>query len=594
MGKARMKRRTWRRRALKALLCLVALTAISISVGYVWISRGLPSVANMTAIVPPPEVEVRANDGGVIARYGGARGAPLTYDEIPTAMIQAVVAIEDRRFFIHGGVDIKGIARALWFDIANQRFAQGGSTITQQLAKRLYLSSERTLMRKLKEVILARRLEANYTKETILTTYLNQVYFGAGAYGLQAAARTYFNRPAAQLSVSEAAMLAGLLKAPSRIAPTRDPDAAWTRAKLVIDAMADERYLTAAEARTAHEQRPVIANSMTSGARYFTDWVMARLAAIEKQGGFSRDDRSLVVHTSFAAPLQRAMSRAINQVLDSDQDPPQAAGVLLAPDGAVLAMMGGRNYQASSFNRATASLRQPGSAFKIFVYGAALEAGATPFEMIDARPVSIGAWAPANVSSSPNRLPMIDAFAKSVNTAAVRLSEGVGRDAVQAFARSLGISSKMTPHASLALGTSEVRPLELTAAFASVMRGGRRVAPYAIVEIQASDGEVVYRFRPESGPPVMKPTTARALHDLLQKAAQSGTGRAAAFRDDVAGKTGTTQRSQDTWFVGYTRDAVGGVWIGHDEPRAMDDAGGRRPARIWRQMMMAVPPAKTG
>ncbi|GAB4145136.1 MAG: PBP1A family penicillin-binding protein [Sphingomonadales bacterium] len=546
------------------------------------LARDLPDVNQVRPVEPATAMEILASDGSLLARYGKLRGDWLRFEEIPPVMIDAILAIEDRRFFNHPGFDWRGIARAVVANLGADRVRQGGSTITQQLAKNLFLSNERTLERKAKELLLALQLEARYSKQELLELYLNRVYLGAGTYGIDAAARVYFGHGARRLQLAEAAVLAGLVKAPSRLAPTNDPDAANARARLVIAAMQDAGYLSPAQAADA-AARPVrfaIAGD-DWGARYFTDWVAARARA--KLGAETRPVR---VFTSLNPAWQAAAEAAVGSVLDEAgqaRAASQAALVALAPDGAVRAMVGGRDYRRSMFNRAVQARRQPGSAFKPFVYLTAFEAGFTPRSLMRDSPVVFDKWAPANFTGDYQGLVTLEqAFAQSINTVAVKLSETVDRHRVIAMARRLGISTPITPHPSVALGTAEVTPLELASAYAVIANGGYAAAPYAITAIRAGDGSLLYQRPADPLRRIVGGREAAMMTDLLAANIARGTGKAARPDRPAAGKTGTSQDYRDAWFMGFTADMVAGVWVGNDDNSAMlGVTGGGLPARIW-------------
>ncbi len=577
-----------------AVIAIWGTLAIAALVG--WYAYDLPEVARIErATARQPTITVLAADGAEIARIGGYHGAALRLSEMPPYLPRAVLAIEDRRFYSHPGVDPIGILRAALANILAGRIRQGGSTITQQLAKNLFLTRERTLRRKVQETLLALWLERRFTKDEILTIYLNRVYFGAGAYGVEAAARRYFAKSARHLSLFEAAVLAGLLKAPSRDNPLVAPKRAARRAGRVLAGMVDAGWLdpdTAARARR-ETVRTVRSRRLGSGSRYFADWIIDRI------GGFvGYHDRDLVVRTTLDARLQRLAERLVARTLTrgASRRVGQAAFLALAPDGAVRAMVGGRDYAKSQFNRATQALRQPGSAFKLFVYLAALEAGLKPDDRVEDRPVTVRGWTPRNAGGGHRgSVTLREGIARSLNSVAVVLAERVGRKRVIEVARRLGLTSTLRPEPSLALGTFEVSLLELTAAYAVIANGGRGVWPYGIREIRDSGGRVLYR-RTGGGPGrVVRPEHVAALNDLLSAVVEWGTGRAARLDRPAAGKTGTSQDNRDAWFIGYTPDLVAGVWLGNDDGRPMKGVGGGSlPAALWRDFMASalkgVPP----
>jgi penicillin-binding protein 1A len=493
-----------------------------------------------------------------------------------------VIATEDRRFYRHFGIDLIALARAALVDLRAGRVVQGGSTITQQIAKNVFLTPERSLKRKVQEALLALWLERRFSKDQLLTIYLNRVYLGAGSYGVEAAARQYFGKPASKLGLAEAAMIAGLPKAPSRYAPTRDLAQARARAAVVLDNMVAAGRLARAEADAA-KARPAAVSGAYGGsaARYFADWVIDQVPAFV--GPTARD---LVVHTTLDAAAQRAAEAAVAG-LGERGSVGQAALVAMTPDGAVRAMVGGRDYAASQFNRATQARRQPGSAFKIAVYAAALEAGFAPDDAFADVPVEVAGWSPRNYGGIYlGEITLTTAFAKSSNSVAVQLAERVGRRRVIEVARRLGIASPLSPQPSLALGAGEVTLLELTGAYAVVANGGRSVIPYGIDEIRARDGTVLYR-RAGSGPGrALSAAAARTLDSLLRAVVREGTGRRAALAVPAAGKTGTSQDFRDAWFIGYRPGLVAGVWLGNDDGKPMGKVtGGGLPAELWHEFM---------
>ncbi|MGQ9368092.1 transglycosylase domain-containing protein [Azospirillum sp. ST 5-10] len=532
-----------------------------------------------------PTVTVLAADGTQFARFGDLQGSVASVDELPRHLVDAVLAIEDRRFRYHFGVDPIGLARAFYTNWRSGRVVQGGSTITQQLAKNLFLTPERSLKRKVQEAMLALWLEYRFTKDEILTAYLNRVYLGAGAFGVEAAARTYFGKPASQVDLHEAAILAGLLKAPSRFAPTANPDEAEERARVVLAAMEDAGFLTAEERRAALSAPPVPRAKPGGDGRYFADWVTELVPGFVGAG-----HGDVVVRTTIDLQLQRAAEQRLADVLNG---PGAAAGVgqgavvAMTADGAVRALVGGRDYDASEFNRATQALRQPGSAFKPFVYLAALEAGWTPDSTVEDAPVRVGNWAPGNYENKyRGTITVAQGLAYSSNAVTVRLIDRTGVERVRRLASRLGIGAPLTHDLSLALGTSEVTPLELTAAYAGIANHGVPVLPYAITEIRDRRGAVLYRRQGGGAGPVVDPANAARLTRMMAGVLEYGTGKSARLDRPAAGKTGTTQDNRDAWFVGFTGDLVAGVWLGNDDNAQMKRVtGGTLPAKLWQAFM---------
>ena len=579
-------RRLFRRCAyLAAVAGVWALVLLAGAIGFLAI--GLPDIDEAIAAERKPGMTIVAANGDVLTNFGEVYGAYVPTDQLPPALIDAVVSIEDRRFFRHFGLDVWGVMRAAAINLFAGQVVQGGSTLTQQIAKNIFLTPERTLRRKVQEALLALWLERRYTKEALLGIYLNRVYLGAGCFGVEAAARRYFGKSARTLSLAEAAMIAGLPKAPSRFAPTRNFAAARARAAIVLEAMVAAGRLdraAAAAARTA----PVTVNGADGGGgspRYFADWIADRVSDFV---GPPRDD--LVVRTTLSPPAQAAAERAVRAL--ADRHAGQTALVAMSPDGAVRAMVGGKSYARSQFNRATQARRQPGSAFKLAVFAAALADGHAPDSVFDDTPITVGSWSPRNyggVYRGP--ISLRTAFAHSSNSVAVQLSERVGRTAVRRMARRLGFTSKLPAGPSLALGTGEVTLLELTSAYATPANGGRGALAHGIVEIRDRSGQVLYRRSGSGSGQVISRAVARDLEHILTAVVTDGTGRRAALDGPAAGKSGTSQDSRDAWFVGYKPGLVAGVWVGHDDGRSMGAiTGGGLPAEIWREFMRSYAP----
>ncbi|MEM8575620.1 MAG: PBP1A family penicillin-binding protein [Pseudomonadota bacterium] len=555
----------------------------------VFISR-VPDPLLATLDDRPPNVTVLAADGSVLAERGLRRGH-IRVDVLPDHLIKAVLATEDRRFYDHWGVDIGGLIRASYRNFRAGTVVQGGSTITQQLAKNLFLKPERTVTRKLEELVYTVWLEKRFSKNEILELYLNRVYLGGGTYGVEAAARRYFGRSARDVTLAQSAVLAGLLKAPSRYAPTRSIQAASARAQVVLDNMIDAGFITAAEAKKAGQQPlRVQAKGDATGYPYAVDWVAAMLPEY-----VGKHDDALVVQTTIDAKLQRLSQERLRKLLDGKGRKLRAgegAVVVLDPNsGAVRALVGGRSYKHSPYDRALHARRQPGSAFKPFVYLAALEAGYRPSSVALDGPVNISGWRPSNYTKTyKGRVSLRYALAHSINTVAVKLTANVGPARVAQTAQRLGVGSKLNAQPSLALGTSEVTLVELTGAYAPFANGGTRVLPHVITHIRTEDGETLYtRQRASAGRVVAQPHVA-AMNDMMSAVVRSGTGRRAAIpRHPAGGKTGTTQNSRDAWFVGYTAHYVGGIWIGNDDNTPMKKVtGGSLPAELWREIMLAA------
>ena len=550
----------------------------------------LPDTNQLTSAERRPSVTILANDGSTIATFGDLFGQPLSLREMSPYLPKAVVATEDRRFYSHFGIDPVGLLRAGFADLRTGHVVQGGSTITQQLAKTVFLTPERSLGRKIREALLALWLEHRFTKNQILEIYLNRVYLGAGTYGVDAAAHRYFNKSASRLNLYESAVIAGLLKAPTRFNPTRDKEKTAARAAQVLGLMVETGAIDRAQADAAEKSgselnRVAIARP---GVRYFADWVADQVRDFAGTG-----DRDLTVRTTLDPRMQTTAETVIADVLarhGTRDVVSQGALVAMATDGAVRAMVGGRDYNESQFNRATQAQRQPGSAFKPFVYLAGIEAGLRPEDRFVDGPVQIGNWRPHNYTGRYlGEMSLADGLAQSINTIAVQVAQRAGIPNVIAVANRLGITSDLARDASIALGTNEVNLLELVSAYAPFANGGNGVLAYGITEISDSAGRIVYR-RSGNGPgEVIPPDEVGMMNELLQGVITRGTGKAAALPRPAAGKTGTTQDYRDAWFIGYTADLVAGVWLGNDDNTPMDRVtGGSLPAPAWKSFMLAA------
>jgi len=561
------KRRRWR-------LWLYAISAVLL-ITIAWLIVTAPLSRALEPLDDPALLLLTA-DGHAIARRGAVKEAPVDVDRLDPLTPAAFVAIEDRRFYRHWGVDPRGIGRAMLANMRAGGVRQGGSTITQQLAKTNFLSSDRSYKRKAQEVIIAFWLEAWLTKQEILSRYLSSVYFGDGVYGLRAAAHHYFNRDPEKLTLAQSAMLAGLVQAPSRLAPTHNLKGAQERAKLVLETMADTGAVTRQRARSTGPARPSGRQSKVPTGTYFADWV-----APAANQAFDADFGEVRVRTTLDYDLQRLAARAIARAAIGDA---QAALVAMRPDGTVVAMVGGKSYKDSPFNRVTQAQRQPGSAFKLFVYLAALRAGWTPDSMIEDEPITIGGWTPVNSDRVyRGEITLREAFARSSNAATVRLSEQVGRGNVIRAARDLGITSPLPDKPSLALGTAGVSLLELTSAYAAVLGGRFPVVAHGLPDAPREAG-IAALFG--AGGALDRRRDQAPLLDLLYAAANNGTGRRAALWVPTFGKTGTTQENRDALFVGFAGDLVVGVWVGRDDNKSLGKiSGGTVPAQIWHNFM---------
>ena len=583
--KAQPKATGGRWRLLRWALVAAIWSAVLLGGVLAWYAYDLPDLGRIAQLTRKPSVTLLAADGAQLAAIGEVYGETVALGDLPAHLPQAVLAVEDRRFYRHFGLDVLGLARAMWVNLRAGRIVQGGSTISQQLAKILFLTPERTVKRKVQEMLLALWLERKFSKDQILALYLNRVYLGAGTFGVDAAARRYFGRPAAEVDIYQAALLAGLLKAPSRYNPAGNAGRAKQRTALVLSAMVEAGYLSADQARGAAAAKGAGRTPPGGRARYFTDWILQQVA-----GYVGTIDRDLVVATTLDPRLQEIAEAELAALLDAEgakRATGQAAFVALAPDGAVRTMVGGRDYAKSQFNRAAQALRQPGSAFKPFVYLAAMERGLGPDDRMTDAPVKVAGWSPKNYGGRYfGEVTLREAFARSLNSVAVRLSEQVGRARVAAAARRLGITSDLEVTPSLALGASEVTLLELTGAYAVFANQGVGALPYGIEEIREPGGRILYRRRGSGPGQVVAPGDVAKMTDMMTATVEWGTGKAANPGRPAAGKTGTSQLSRDAWFIGYTADLVAGAWFGNDDGRPMKRVtGGGLPAVLWGRFM---------
>lgn len=572
-----------------AKFTLVAGLWCMLAVGLIvaWYAAELPGIIDDPHFERKYAVTVHAYDGSEVARYGELKGVSVDVKDLPPHLIQAVLAIEDRRFYQHFGLDPIGIARALVRNITTGT-RQGGSTITQQLAKNLFLTPEQKIKRKIQEAILAMWLEHKLTKDEILSAYLNRVYLGSGAYGIEAASKVYFGKSSRQLTLKESAMIAGLLKAPSRYSPQANPMRSAERAKVVLAAMQDAGYITAQEAEAgksslSDEERPVEGDN----ERYYSDWVVSDLNSLT--GELPSD---MIVETTMIPEIQKSAEAAIQRVLDEAGEAKhasQAAVVVMDTDGAVLALVGGRDYKANQFNRATDALRPPGSSFKPIVYLTALEQGMRPSDMVMDEPVKYGRYKPTNFKNKYyGEIPLEFALAQSLNTISVQLAYNAGVGSVIDTARKLGVKSHLERDLSIALGSSGVPVIEMATAYASIARGGYVVVPYGIIRIKDAQGRLVYERAPfASERRVVSEQSIANLIYMMEGVVQVGTGVGAAIPGyRIAGKTGTSQDFRDAWFIGFSGNLVCAVWVGNDDNSSMKAVtGGSLPAAIWRETM---------
>lgn len=586
--------RNWRRTVLGATAFSIALTLGAVFAAFQWAFAGLPrdiDSQTLWSLNRPAGITFVDADGDPIAVRGPSHGRKVRLAELPDHVWQAFVAIEDQRFFEHDGVDRQAIARAAAANLEAGRTVQGGSTITQQLAKNLFLTPDRTLRRKVQEMIMAQRLERHLQKEEILELYLNRIFLGEQAYGVDAAARRYFGVPATRLSLAQAALIAGLPKAPSRSAPTANFAAAKERQSLVLAEMAEAGYITEGEREEALAEPLEIRRRRAEDPALSHVLDMAQEEARRHAGDTAPD---LVVAVTVDPKLQRAAHRALSRASKAwSRRDRRLEGALVAIDqaGAIRALVGGVDYSGSKFNRAVQAQRQPGSTFKAFVYAAAFEQGYEPDTVRYDEPIQIGAWRPSNYDGEyRGAVTLRTAFAQSINTVAAEVATEIGPGRVAELAKRFGVRSELTPVPSLALGASEVTLLELTDAFSVFMREGARRDPFLVTRVANSAGEIVWERAPSQPQQVYERALSQKMTGMLGRVIQNGTGvRARLPNRDAAGKTGTSQEWRDAWFVGYTADFTAGVWLGYDDPRPMPRVtGGAAPAEVWAEFMRAA------
>ena len=592
--KARRRDKTHKRSVIGRLFYWTVVLGLWVAIGGVgtlaWVGAHLPPIQSLEIPKRPPSVEIVDATGHVLATRGDAGGAVLSLKELPPYLPKAFVAIEDRRFYQHFGIDPLGIARAVVANILHRGISQGASTITQQLAKNLFLTQERTLERKMQEALLALWLERKFSKTQILELYLNRVYLGAGAYGIEQAAQRYFGKPAKQVTLAEAALLAGLVKSPTRLAPTRNYDGAEQRAKVVLAAMTGLGVITPSSEKLALAHPPqIVAQPGTGSVNYVADWVMDGVNDI-----LGHVDEDIVVRTTIDSSLQADAEKAVSEELAQKGDKAgvsQGALVSMTPDGAVRTMVGGRSYAESQFNRAVAAKRQPGSAFKAFVYLTALEHGLTPDTVRLDAPIRIKGWSPENYGHEYyGPVPLTKALALSLNTVSVRLTTEFTPAAVVMTAHRLGIASRLEPNASIALGTSEVSMLELVGAYATFANGGMADTPHVIEKITDAKGKLLYSRSEQSVGRIVDPRYVSMMNAMMEQTLAIGTAKKASLPGwQAAGKTGTSQDFRDAWFIGYTAHLVTGVWLGNDDGTPTRHVtGGSLPVDIWSRFMRAA------
>lgn len=581
----------------KAAMLMVVGLAVVIYGLYKYYSYDLEDVANIYKISKKPAITVLDRRGNVLANYGDVYGKDLKYKEIPLRLKQAVIAIEDRRFFSHFGIDVLGVLRAIYINKRQGKLVQGGSTITQQLAKIAFLTPERTLKRKIKELIIALRLEHQFSKEEILRMYLNRVYLGKGNFGIDAASRYYFGKESKNLSLFESAMLAGMLKAPSKYALNVNRDLAIKRARQVLVAMEQEGFITEQQLKLA-EPSIIVERGLGRGAirnPYFTDFVLEAASDFIKN-----TDKDIRIYTTLDIKLQQMLDNSIARKMKTaakDFNAKEAAGLVISPNGEIKAMTGGVNYAKSQFNRAYLARRQPGSAFKLFVYLAALENGYNTRSIVNDAEVQVSKWRPRNYTRDhKGEVSLEEAFANSINTVTVRVAETIGRSKVIMMAKKLGINDKMQNLPSVSLGTETTSLLTLTGAYAVIANHGYKVEPYGILKIETKTGKILYQKQEKPAIRVVNSIVVADIKKMLRAVVTYGTGKSAMLAGaDLYGKTGTTQDYRDAWFVGFSPEIVVGIWVGNDNNKPMRRVtGGGLPALIWRDFMQGVNLKKSG
>jgi penicillin-binding protein 1A len=587
-GKGGKKKKSLKRRLIYYFILLGFWGAVLLGGFLVYHFYQLPDISELTKVKRKPSITILDEVGRYIYSVDDLYGEAVDVSGLPPYVWQAVISIEDRRFFKHFGIDPIGIIRAMYYNLRAGDIVQGGSTITQQVAKNIFLSQERSMTRKIQELLLSFWLEHRFSKNQILSLYLNRVSLVGGTYGIGSAARRLYNKSASELSLYEAASIAAMLKAPSRYHPFRHPEASKERTAVVLNAMVEEGYITHEDAKKAVTMGAYKPDREDNNKRYFVDIVLEELSS--RLGNINKD---IVIHTTMNLDIQNKAEDLVIKTLENEGEKAnasQAALLMIEDDGSILAMVGGRDYVKTQFNRATDALRQPGSVFKPFVYLAALENGYEPTSVVMDKPITIDEWSPKNYNNEYlGKVTLRAALAKSLNTVPVRLSYDIGIDEVIDVAKKLGIVDKVRRDFSIALGSSETRLIDLVGAFAAFANEGKSVIPYTVEKISDVDGNVMYRRKAASDFQVVEKEHVEEMNEMLSYVVSEGTGRKAYLGDGLfhAGKTGTSQENRDAWFIGYTNDLICGVWVGNDEySQSMDGVyGGGMPAKIWKELM---------
>ena len=548
----------------------------------------LPDIEQAVTRTRQPSTTITAENGNEVATYGQVYSAIVMPDYLPKHMVEAIIATEDRRFYQHFGFDMIAFSRAMVVNLIKGRYAQGGSTITQQVAKNLFLTPNKNIKRKIQELLLAFWLEYKFSKDQIMALYLNRVYLGAGTYGIEAAANKYFQKTSADLNLKESAILAGMLKAPTRYNPAANPDRAEERARVVLQNMVDEGYISEEERQQALKMKTgALVSDKVEGGKYFADWVYSDVNAY-----IGERENDIYVYTTLNQYIQETADKVLTQTIKANKNKnvTQGAIVVLDKTGAIKAMVGGVDYHKSQFNRAINALRQPGSSFKTFVYLCALKNGYKPEDKIDDFPISIGDWQPENIDKKYHgEVSLREALAKSYNLATINLAQSLSSSSIIKIAKKAGITTPIQNSPSLALGTSEVKVIDMAVAYSAIANGGFATWPYAIKEIYSRDGYQLYMREMTEADRIFDEDAVEGMTKMLEAVVSQGTGRKARLPFFAAGKTGTSQDYRDAWFVGFTDKYIAAVWVGNDDNSPMRNVGGSSlPAEIWRKVMLAA------
>ena len=567
------------------IIFLWVMIAVGGYVGYCYLT--MPDIEQAISRTRQPSTTITAENGNEIQSFGSVYSSIIMPDDLPKYVSQAIVATEDRRFYQHFGFDIISFTRAMITNLIHRRYVQGGSTITQQVAKNLFLTSQKNIKRKVQELLLAFWLENKFTKDQILALYMNRVYLGNGAYGIESAANKYFQKSSNDLNLREAAILAGMLKAPSKYNPIANKKLAEMRAKIVLQNMVNAELITAKQMKQALVMRlgPEVSDKV-NGGKHFADWVYQDVNMI-----LGERDEDVYVHTTLDQEIQESAEKILEEALKANKSKnvTQGAIVVMDKDGAVRALVGGVDYGKSQFNRAVSALRQPGSSFKPFVYLTALQQGFSPEDKIKDTAIAIGKWKPENIDKKYHgTVTLREALRKSYNLATVDLAEKVGRKPIIANAKRMGISTLLANDPTLSLGTSEVKVIDMAAAYATLANGGYAVWPYGILEIFSRDGFERYMRQPDEPRRILDAEVVQNMNSMLEDVINQGTGKRAKLPFFAAGKTGTSQDFRDAWFVGFTNKYVCAVWVGNDDNSPMKGVtGGTLPAEIWKKVMLS-------